>query len=375
MVSNRTIQNLINKKGNHFITITLPTHKKGEEAKQDPIRFKNQLSEVETKLKEKGVKEAEIEELLGEPRSLLEKPLFWAHAELGLAVYISDDFFEVYKLPYEVEEMVYINNHFLITPVLPMTSMEGSYCVLAISRQQMRLLQCTRTTVQDITPEGIPTSVTDYLEIEPEKQLQFHTGAAGQSAVFFGHNSNEEDKMVVVEQYFREFEKEITPALRERKDPLVMVGLAENASLYKKVNRYKRMMDTAVEHNPDVLSDKELRDKGWNIIKNHFLKDMYHSLETFSDKQTDRVSNNLGDIAEATMMGKSRAIFISRGEKKWGIYDEENNAVHYSNGPNGHDIELLNWLSITAHKNGGKVYILPKEEMPLHSTVAAEYRF
>ena len=75
------------------------------------------------------------------------------------------------------------------------------------------------------------------------------------------------------------------------------------------------------------------------------------------------------------MMGKSQTIFISRGETKWGKYDEENHTVHYSNQPNGEDVELLNWLSITGYKTGSKVYVLPKEEMPIHSTVAAEFRF
>jgi hypothetical protein len=63
----------------------------------------------------------------------------------------------------------------------------------------------------------IPTSISDYLEIDPEKQLQFHTGARGQAAMFFGHNANEEDKMVVVEQYYREIEKEITKTLKRLK--------------------------------------------------------------------------------------------------------------------------------------------------------------
>lgn len=374
MVSDKTIQNLINQKGSQFITITLPTHKKGEETKQDPIRFKNLLNHVESTLNEKGWKDAELAKLLEQPRSLLEKPMFWSHSDNGLAVYISDDLFEVYKLPYKVDESVYINDHFLITPILPLASMDGSYCVLAVSRQNVRLLRCNRENLEDITPKDAPQSVKDYLEIDPEKQLQFHTGAAGQSAVFFGHNSNEEDKMVVVEQYFRELEKELTPVLRNLKEPLVVVGLAENTTLYKKINDYDYLIES-VEYNPDPLSEKDLQEKGWKVIKDYFLKEMYQSLESFSEKQSDRVSNNLGEIAEATVMGKSRAIFISRGEKKWGIYDSEKNTVHYSNQPNGHDIELLNWLSITAHKTGSKVYILPKEEMPMRSTVAAEYRF
>ncbi|MDX1640649.1 MAG: hypothetical protein R3220_03065 [Balneolaceae bacterium] len=375
MVSERTIRDLINKKGENFVTITLPTHEKGEETKQDPIRFKNLLSEAEKKLEERVNKNGFTDKFLKPAKELLDTPMFWSHQKQGLAVYITEDFFETYKLPYDVNEQVFVNDHFLITPLLPMTSMDGTFTVLAASRKNVRLLRCSRNLVHDITPQDIETSVSDYLEVDPQKQLQFHSGANGQSAMYFGHNANEEDKMVVVEAFYREIEDDLTEALNKTNDPLILVGLVENANLYEKVNKYNRLVDEKVNHNPDELSDKELRDKGWEIVKDYFLSEMYQSLENFSEYGEDRVSNNLGEIIESTVMGKSSTIFISRGETKWGKYDEDNHTVHYSNSPNGEDVELLNWLSITGFKTGSKVYVLPKEEMPKHSTVAAEFRF
>ena len=375
MVSERKIRELINRSGDTLVTITMPTHKSGEDSKQDPIRFKNLISEAADKLKKKGLKENEVNSLLEGARDLLDQPIFWSHTDNSLAAYISEDGFEYFRLPYTLDSMVYLNDHFMITPLLPMMSMDGTFCVLAVSRQNARLLQCTRNEVEEITPQNVSTSVEEYLEVEPEKQLQFHSGAKGQSAMFFGHNANEEDKMVVVEQFMREFEKGVTPLMRERNDPMVLVGLKENVSLYKKVNNYGSLVEDAEVHNPDELQDQELRDKGWEVIQKHFLKDMYTSLNQFSEKVKEKVSNNLSEIAEATVMGRTETIFISRDEKKWGVYDEDNHTVHYSSSPGSEDVELLNWLSITGYKNGSKVYILPKEEMPMHSTVAAEYRF
>lgn len=375
MVSEKKINKLINKKGRDLVTITLPTHKKGEESKQDPIRLKNLLTKAAIILKEKGNKQAETESLLLPARELLDKPLFWSHTDKSLAIYLSKDGFEIFKLPYELEDQVYVNDHYLITPLLPMMSMDGTFCVLAVSRQQAKLLRCTRKDIEDITPTDISTSVDDYLEVDPEKQLQFHSGSSGQKAVFFGHNASEEDKKIVVEQYFRELEKGVTKVLREYNDPLIIVGLIDNLSLYRKINNYSRVVDATVEHNPDELSEANLKDMGWEIIQKHFLKDMYHSLDKFSEKGNGRVSNNLGDIVEATVMGRSQTVFISKDERKWGVYDSENQTVHYSHKPKFGDVELLNWLSITAHKTGSKVYILPKEDMPMRSTVAAEYRF
>ncbi|TVR27677.1 MAG: hypothetical protein EA390_13475 [Balneolaceae bacterium] len=375
MVNEKKISELVNKNGKDLITITLPTHIKGEESKQDPIRFKNLLTKAAETLKKRGKKESEIDKILQPARDLLEKPLFWSHSDRSLAVYLNGEEFEYFKLPYDNEEQVYINDHFLITPLLPMMSMDGTFCVLAVSRQDAKLLRCTRNEAEDITPEGVSVSVADYLEVDPEKQLQFHSGSQRQDAVFFGHNANEEDKMIVVEQFFREFEKGITKVMNRKNDPLVMVGLKDNVVLYRKINDYGRLLDDAVLLNPDEMSDQDLKNKGWEIIKKHFLKDMYHSLEKFSEKGDGQVSNNLSEIAEATVMGRSQTVFISKDEQKWGFYDTENQTVQYSSSPKNGDVELLNWLSITAYKTGSKVYILPKEEMPMRSMVAAEYRF
>lgn len=375
MVSEKSIKELISKNGKELVTITLPTHKKGEESKQDPIRFKNLLTKTSNILQERGKKEAEAEEYLKEAYDLLEKPMFWSHVDHGLAVYLNETDFEVHKLPYSVEEQVYVNDHHLVTPLLPMMSLDGRFSILAISRQSARLLECTRNEVTDITPADVSNSVEDYLEVDPEKQLQFHSGAKGQKAMYFGHGASEEDRKIVVEQFFREFEKGVTSAMRKNGDPLVLIGLPDNVSLYKKVNNYSRMLDEHINHNPDELSDQKVRDKGWDVIKKHFLKDMYNSLEEFSKQGDGKVSNNLGDIVEATVMGRSQTVFVSRGESKWGKYDEENQTVHFSAEPKNGDVELLNWLTITAHKQGSKVFILPKDEMPMKSTVAASYRF
>lgn len=375
MVSEKTINELINQDGEIFVTITLPTHKKGEESKQDPIRFKNLLNEAHQKLSTKLSGTVNIDKFLKPAKELLEKPLYWSHLDRGLVVYITENSFRVHKLPYLLKEQVFVNDHFLITPMLPMTSMDGTFNLLAVSRQNLRLLECNRNEVNEITPGDSSTSVDDYLEVDPEKQLQFHSGSKGQKAVYFGHNANEEDKMIVVEMYLREVEKEITPLLNQSQNPLILVGLAENLNLYKKVNSYSRLLDNELQKNPDELSDKKLKDEGWNIIKNHFLADMYRSLDKYGASSSEIYSNNLGEIVEATVMGKSNTIFIAKDEQKWGFYDEENHTVQYSNNNNPYDVELLNWLSITGFKTGSKVYMLPKEEMPARSTVAAEFRF
>lgn len=375
MVSEKKVEQILNSNGNPLISITLPTHKKGEEVKQNVIRFKNLLNEVSEKLKKRGLKENEIEKMLKPAAELINKPIFWTHQENGLAVYLSNNVFETFKLPYSTEAQAYINDHFLITPLLPMLSLDGTFSILTVSRKKVRLLHCTRNEVTDITPEDAPLSIDDYLEETPEKELQFHSGADGQDAMFFGHGSGREVKRVVAEQYFREVEKAVSDTMNRFGEPLVLIGLEDNISFYSSINKYSRTIDNKIDDNPDEMSNAQLRDYGFKEIKRYFLKDLYHSLEQFSEKDNERVSNNMAEIVEATVMGKSRTIFISQGEVRWGRYDEDNHQVQFTDNPGEKDVDLMNWLAIKGKETGSNVYMLPRKEMPRHSTVAAEFRF
>ncbi|MEX0769493.1 MAG: hypothetical protein WD035_02100 [Balneolaceae bacterium] len=375
MTSKKKIDELLSNTTATNLTITLPTHKKGEEVQQDPIRYKNLLSEAEKKLDSRGLKEKEIEDLLKEPRKLIQDLGFWNHAEEGLAIYLNDDIYERFLTPYSLREQVYLNEHFLVTPLLPMISLDGTYNILALSQKGLRLLHCSRNSVRDITPGDIFTNIEDFIEETPQAQLQFHTGAANEDAMFFGHGGGGEDKKVLVQKYLRGVEESVTSKLRKYGEPLILAGTEEIVSLYRAINNYKRTMDERIKRYTGEMIDKDLQQAGWEIVQNYFLQEMYQSLEEFKDQANERTSNNLSQIVESTVMGKTDTLFIARDEQSWGFYDDENHTVQYTGHSNGKQNELLNWTALKTFEKGGNVYVLPKEEMPHQSTVAALFRF
>ncbi len=375
MVTEKMIKKLIQKNGQRKVTITLPTEKIGNERQQNPIRFKNLLSRATEQLVQKGMKEDEADLYLKPAKELLGQPLFWSKMEHGMVVYLASDYFEVFKIPYDIREMVYVNRDFRITPILPMISTNGSFCVLAISQIKVRLLRCTRISSADITPDDIPVTISGWLDETPQPHIQFHTGSEGDGAVFFGHGASEEDRKEIVEQYFRVVEKGINRTMNQINDPLLLSGLKTNIALYKKINNYSRVLDNAIERNPDDLSDAQLQDFGWDVIRDYFLSDLYDSMEIYRESPTGRISSDPAEIIISTIMGKSAAIFITKDLVRWGRYDDENHKVLYRNEPRDGDVDLINFLSIKGLETGSNVYILPQEEMPDHSEVAALFRF
>ena len=378
MVTQDTILSLLEEAKNPSVSIYLPTHVKGEEVKQDPIRFKNLLNKAEQELKEHEIAPEAIESLLEEPWKLLDQPMFWQHGDKGLAVFITEDDFEYYRVPLNFKEQVMVEDHFLITPLLPMLTLDGTYCILAMSQKKMRLLKCTRDSVEEIAFEEAPTSMEEFLKYDVnEKNLQHHSGqGGGNTAIFHGQGGADDTNTQEIINYLKHVENEVTSVLRKRNDPLILAGVSEAVAEYKKVNHYSRLMDDAVTINPDPLSNEEVNKKGWKIIKSYFLKSMYSDIDRFADLTgSDKQSDNLSQVVEASYYGKVDALFVPIGEQSWGWFDQDRDTVHHSAEQQNGEHDLINMAAIKTLTQGGSVYALEKEDMPQEKSIAAIFRY
>lgn len=375
MITRQDILDLAKQEHDVCISLYLPTHKMGEEVQQDPIRLKNLLSEAKKQLVSHEVPEKKIEELLEEPRKLLDKPLFWQHNDRGLAIFVSEDEFEYYRIPHEFKERVMIDDHFLITPLVPMISLEGTFCMLALSQKNVRLLKCTRASVEEIELSDSPTSMEEFKKYDVYEKNITSAGSGGAASMFhgWGDGSVETD---YVENYLKTIENEVTSILRKRNDPLVLAGIDEAMAIYKNVNHYSRLMDQTVSGNPDPKTDAEIRDEGWKVIQSYFLKDMYEDIRRFGDLSgSEKQSDNLTKIVEAAYYGKVDSLFVPVGEHSWGWFDTERDVVHHSSEPKNGEHDLINMAAIKTLTQSGNVYALDKDEMPNGSSIAAIFRY
>jgi hypothetical protein len=377
MINRETILSLLNSAKDTSISIYLPTHEKGEEVQQDPIRLKNALGDVEKQLNEHGIEAAKVEQLLEKPRELLDKPLFWQHNNTGLAIFITDDNFEYYRVPLDFREQVMVKDHFLITPLLPMISLEGTYCILALSQKNTRLLRCSRDAVSDIALEDTPVSLDEFLkfDVNDERHIQLHSGEGGERAIFHGHGGGDTDKRQII-NYLKTVENAVTSILKRQHDPLLLMGVKKAVAEYRKVNHYKRLMDEAIIENPDPLSIEAINEKGWEIIESHFLQDMYDDIRKFADlRGSNKQSDNLTRVVEASHYGRVDSLFVPIGVQSWGWFDAENDTVHHSMEQQNGDHDLINMAAIQTLGQGGQVYALEKEDMPQQSSIAAIFRY
>ncbi|MFH5832143.1 hypothetical protein ACG2F4_17495 [Halalkalibaculum sp. DA3122] len=377
MITKDIILDIIEHAAETSISIFLPTHKTGEEVQQDPIRLKNKLNNIEADLSESGMKKSEIDNLLEGPRKLLDQPLFWQHNDRGLALFLAEDYFEYFRVPLDFNPRYLIDNYFLVTPLLPMITLEGTFCILVISQKKVRLLKATRDSVEALSLTDSPTSIEEFKQYDVvQRNLQHHSGQGQGPAIFHGQGSGSDYDRKIVEEYLKTVETEVTNIMRRRNDPLILAGVDEAVSIYRKSNHYSRLLDSSIKGNPDPKSDEEIRDEGWEIIKSYFLKDMYSDIERFGDLSGSmKRSEDLSYIVEGAYYGKIDSLFVPIGEHSWGKFDAVNDVVHLSHEQENGEHDLINLAAIKTITQGGDVYALHRDDMPNNAYIAAIFRY
>jgi len=364
------------------VSIFMPTHRVGAETSQDPIRLKNLLGEAESRLRTLGLRSPQARKLLDPARKLITESAFWRQQSDGLAVFAADGLFRSYRLPLDFAELVVVGERCHVKPLLPLFVADSHFFILALSQNQVRLLEGTRYSVDELDLKGVPGSLKEALEHEdPEKQLQFHTrtGAPGgigkQAAGFHGHDPADQAKDRVL-RYFRQVDEGLGQVLRDESVPLVLAGVDYLLPLYKQANTYPHLLESGVTGNPEKLAQAELHGRAWEIVQPRFLEAkqaasaQYHELAG-----TGKTSADIREVVPAAYHGRVHTLFIAVGVQQWGRFDLDAKVVDLHDAPAPGDQDLLDLAAIQTILNGGTVYAVDAERVPGGSPSAAIFRY
>lgn len=377
VVNRETIEHLISKTTDVNISIFIPTHKTGEEGKQDSIRLKNIIQKVTNELLEMGWKENKVQDLFKDIHTKTEENQFWLHQDKGLALYVNEDYFDFFKIPVSPDENYYIAENFLITPLLELQNHHGKYHVLVLSQNETKMFKVEPDETTQITFESVPTSMEEHLKYHVhERSVQHHTGTSGRGAVYHGQGAEDDENNKELELFLKHIENKVTKYLKNENGPLVLAGPDKMVAYYKKANKYFNVLDQTITGNADSKSVKELEEQSWDIAKSYFREEITSDIERFNDlRGSELISTNVGDIVKGAYYGKVDTLFVPMGFRQFGMFDTNDNRVEISDKLNGQTVDLINYAAISAIRTGSTLYGLPQSEIPDNSGLAAIYRY
>jgi hypothetical protein len=342
-----------------------------QDPKKSQIRFKSLLKEVESRLEDSPLRPQQKEGIIEPARALLSDSMFWERQSAGLAVFLAPGFSRIYRLPMSVTDMVMVSEHFHIKPLLSLLSGDEEFYILGLSQKQIRLFHCTRDSVRELEPEGVPESISEALQYEPlEKQGQFGGGTSGQ---FHGHGAGDEDFKDNIFRFFRKVDSGLREILKGG-SPLVLAGVSYICSIYREANTYQGLVEEAIEGSPENASPRDLHKKAWEIVEPIFNKTQQEAREKFGNLQgTGKASNQLEEVVPAAASGRVDTLFVALGRQIMGRFDESSNTVE-TDGETA-ERDLLDLAASRTLQNGGTVYAVGVEDVPGDGDVAAIFRY
>ncbi len=363
------------------ISLFMPTHRAGRELEQDPIRLRNLLREVEQRLQDKGLRSPDVREMLKPAQRLLQEPGFWRNQSDGLAIFFTSEAFHYYRLPLPFEELVVISNRFNLKPLLPFFASDGHFYILALSQNQIRLLEGTRYTVDEIDLESMPQSIAKALQFERfDKQIQFHTGSSSartgdRAGGFHGHDPSDENKHRIL-RWFHKIDTELPSVLVGQQSPLVLAGVDYLFPLYKEASSYPHLVAEGIPGSPEALRPEELHAQAWPLVQPLFRQAQEQASARYNQLAgTGQTTTAVEEAVLAAHHGRVEVLFVALGVQVWGAIDLTTNTVHVHEEHEPNDEDLLDLAAIQTILNGGIVYAVEPEQVPDHALLAAVFRY
>ena len=376
------------------ISLYLPTYRDESNWSQNTTRLKNLLRDARDQLRDQDYREEEIDQILADARQLLDRPSFWrSNIGDGLAVFITAENTELFRLPLSFEEVAIVGDRFHLKPLFPIIAANNRFYLLALSQNDVRLYQGTHQSISEIEAAEIPADIVEALQQyeDPEQRNQLHiqnrvtnSDGARMDAAHHGHGGGNADDMSgepqdELKRFFREVDESVSEYIGGEDVPLVLAGVSEYLPLYREVNSYPQLIeDEIASGNPESLSAETLHEKAWEIVEPVFQEAEKKEADRFEQlyyQDEQMASDDFHEIIPGCAYSRVDTLFVPIGEYRWGRFYPDTNTVEVHENQESGDGDLLNYAAVKAYLNGATVHVLRPEKMPEGRSIAATFRY
>ena len=360
------------------VSIYLPTHVAGREIRQDPIRLRNLIAQVDERLA-KNWRSTERAALLAPAQALVDDEFFWRQQEEGLAIFLASDFSRVHKLPAAVPEQVIVGDHFHILPLLSMLD-GGQFWLLAVSAARTRFYQGTQHTFAAVAGFDLPQGVgevrgeTEYQETHHAAPQRRRSGGFDK-AQSFGEDPEEVRKTELI-RLLQRIAAAVEPCIRRSPAPVVLAAHPEIRGHFREIAGWKEIVPDGVSENPDALAEAELHRHARACVEPILAAARTAALERFNSLLgTGKAATAIEDIIGAARDGRIDTLFVGHDAHIWGRIDESGGQMAMHETAAEDDVDLLDHAALLTLRHAGRVMPVERAALPAPGLAAALLRY
>lgn len=355
-------------RGGPCVSLFMPTFPGGPDEYQDHLRLKNLTAKAERELCDHGMDSEQAHDLSRKAMHLAEDGSFWHDRSNSLAVLMSPQVFQAFRLPVRFAESLHVGRRFHVGKMLPLILDDLRYALLAFSRHRVRMFHGSRFTFTQVDPPGLPTTVAETMGYEPVTGThQMHSGASASlgkaGAVHHGQGGHVDAEHNETKAFFREIDTAVYKALQAERLPLILASTHPNVEFYSEINRYPDVVQEAVFGNPDRLSLHELHSRSWSVAEQLVRETRKQAVDEYLEScGTAMVSNSPRVVILGAAQGRVKSLFVQGSKQLWGTFDEPSQTIHLSQQQRQCDDDLVDWTAVESYCKRGAVHFLEPGE-------------
>jgi hypothetical protein len=368
------------------LSLYQPTYRQFPDSQQNPVRYRNLLKKLKAAVEQKH-RGMDVSALLEPFERIAGDDEFWAHPQDGIAVFGAPGFFHVEKVQRQMPELVVVNDHLYMKPLVRVFQSEDSYQILALDREDIKMYQGNRYVLDEIVlAPSVPRTIEQALGPKVTMQGTEGKGTVGSGpgnagralsagAVFHGHGSKNDEVRLDVERFFRVIDRAVTEAHSMPSTlPLILAALPEYHSRFQELSHNPYLLEEGIHTNADAQTKGWLREEAWRVMEPRYrarlqqLVDIYHAARA-RGQATDDLAHALGFATD----GRVGTLLVEAERRIPG--DAEGHIPHRTDGNGPGESDLLDDLAERVMKTGGQVIVVPHDGMPTRTGLAAVFRY
>lgn len=385
MITMDDVKSLATEHRSPSVSIFLPIHLPGPEARQDRPRLRNLAREAEGLLVARGCRPTLARDIVQPARALAEDVAFWKQGGHGVALFLATELARWYRTPIGLSEEVVIGDHFNVKQLLRVLEEDGAFFILAVSTSGTRIFSASRWTVREVTGLRLPNGLesvkaeTDYQDTVLGHPLSRPVARMrqGMGMVSNAGEDPEELHRVILMEYLVRVAAVANEYFSGRNAPVVLAALPDVQGHIRPHLRFTGLMQEWIDINPDSAVAEELRDRAYAIVRPILAAARKQELDhflTLRGGSSPKAGTEPAEIVNGARYSRVDTLFIADGAQLWGRLNGEYEVeIHEKRAPE--DDDLLERAAVDTLFHGGKAFVLPKERFPTQGAMAAIFRY
>lgn len=379
-ITNEQLKKLSGPRESLCVSVYLPTHRKGVEVQQDPIRLKNALKAAKAQLKDLGVTEEQIDALVKPVLEIAEEEAssdFWQHQSDGLAILSSSDELILFQLPVKFNELVAVSDRFALKPLIRAVTTDRPFHIVAVSRKKIRVFCGSPDSLTEEHFDDIPEGLSDIGGEDDEQKgqnkhsVKVRTGGEDSSVP---HGHSERHEKAELQQYFRSIKEAVGDHLRSHASVVVFAGVAELFPYFREEFNCCEVLDQPVSGNHDQTATSELHEKAWPIVQAKQQATIESEVAQYAEvSHTERGISDLSSILNAAFQGQIGVLLLSGKQQNYGTCDANGMLESQDQPASASTYDLLDVAALKVLEAEGRVIFVDGET--LNSQAAAVLRY